>query len=86
MPGQEGARGHDSVHPEAGWQQLGQGGDHGAVSPIRPRAGSLAAQDGDLMTQYQDLRVLRSVAPGEEDQPAEQSDHEQVDKSEEHDR
>jgi hypothetical protein len=38
------------------------------------------------MTQYQDLRVLRSVAPCEEDQLAEQPDHEQVDKPEEHDR
>ena len=38
------------------------------------------------MPKYQDLRVLRSIASGEEDQPAEQPDHEQVDKSDEHER
>ena len=86
MPGQEGARGHDSVQPEARWQQPGQGRDHGAVGPVRPRARNLTAQDADLVPKYQDLRVLRSVAPGQEDQPAEQPDHEQVDKSDEHDR
>jgi hypothetical protein len=86
MPGQEGVRGHDSVPPEGGRQQPGQSGDHGAVGPVRPRAGNLTAQDENLVPQYQDLRVLGSVAPGEEDQPAEQPDHEQVDKSDKHDR
>ena len=86
MPGEEGARGHDSVPPEAGWQQPGQGGNHGAVGPVQPRPGRLTAQDGDLMPKYQDLRVLRSIAPREEDQPAEQPDHEQVDKADEHER
>jgi hypothetical protein len=74
------------VQPETGRQEPGQSGDHCAVSPVRPRAGNLTAQDEDLVPKYQDLRVLRSVAPGEEDQPAEQPDHEQVDKSDEHDR
>lgn len=86
MPGEEGARGHDSVQPEAGWQQLGQGGDHCPVGPVQLRPDSLTPQDGDLVPKYQDLRVLRGIAPGEEDQPAEQPDHEQVDKADEHDR
>src|SRR5260370_31775719 len=47
--------------------------------------GNLTAQDEDLVPKYLDLRVLRSIAPGEEDQPAEQPDHEQIDKSDEHD-
>lgn len=82
MPGQEGARGHDSVQPEASWQQPGQA----AVGPVRPRARNLTAQGADLVPKYEDLRVLRSVAPSEEGQQAEQPDHEQVDKSDEHDR
>src|ERR1022692_666971 len=86
MPGEEGARGHDSVQPEAGGQQPSQSGDHCAVGPVRPRAGNLTAQDEYLVPKYQDLRVLRGITPGEEDQPAEQPDHEQVDKADEHDR
>ena len=42
------------------------------------------AQDRDLMPQYQDLHVLGGVASGEEHQPAEQPDHEQIDEAEEH--
>jgi hypothetical protein len=74
------------VQPEPGGQQPGQSGDHGAVGPVRPRTGSLVAQDEDLVPKYQDLRVLRGIAPGEEDQPAGQPDHEQAGKPDEHDR
>jgi hypothetical protein len=63
---------HDSAQAEAGRQQSGQSGDHGAVGPVQPRAGNLTAQDTGLVPKYQDLRVLGSVAQGEEDQPAKQ--------------
>jgi hypothetical protein len=39
-------------------QQPSQGRDDGTVSPVRLRAGDLAAQDRNLMPQDQDLRVL----------------------------
>ncbi len=67
-------------------QQPGHGGDHGAVGPVRPGTGNLAAQGGDLMPEHQDLGVLGGVASGEEGEPAEQLDHEQADKADEHDR
>jgi len=51
---------------------------------VRLRAGDLAAQDRDLMTQHQDLDVLRGVAAGEGRQPAERPDHEQIGEAEEH--
>lgn len=51
-----------------------------------PGAGNLAAQDGDLIPEHQDLGVLGGVASGEEREPAEQLDHEQVDEADEHDR
>ena len=38
------------------------------------------------MPQYQELNVLGAVASGEEHEPAEQPDHEQIDEAEEHDR
>jgi hypothetical protein len=38
------------------------------------------------MPEHQDLGVLGGVASGEEREPAEQLDHEQADKADEHDR
>jgi len=43
-------------------QQPGERGDHGAVSPVRLRAGNLAAQDRDLVPRHQDLNILGGVA------------------------
>jgi hypothetical protein len=42
------------------------------------------AEDRNLMTQYQDLHVFGGVAAGEQGQPAERPDHEQVEEAEEH--
>ena len=67
-------------------QQPGQGGEHGTVSPVRFRAGHLPAQDCDLVPEHEDLRVLSSVIPRQEDQPAEHPAHEEVDESDEHER
>jgi hypothetical protein len=86
VPGQHGARGHDPVQPQAPGQQPGQGGDHGTVSPVRPRARNLPPQDRYLMPQHQDLRVLSGVTPRQEHQPAEHADNEQVDEADEHER
>jgi pimeloyl-ACP methyl ester carboxylesterase len=41
----------------------------------------LTTQDRDLMPQHQDLHLLGGVGTGEERQPAEQPDHEQVQKA-----
>ena len=54
------------------------------VSPVRFRAGDLAAQDRDLVPEHQDFHVLGNIAAGEERQPAEQPDHEQIDEAKEH--
>ena len=43
----QGARYHDPVHPQAPGQQPCQGGKHSTVSPVRPRARDLPAQDRD---------------------------------------
>jgi hypothetical protein len=84
VPGEQGTGCHDPVQPQVPGQQSRQGGHHGAVSPVRSRAGDLTTQDSDLMTERQDLDILRVVAACEQRQPAEQQDHEQVDKAEEH--
>ena len=84
VPGEQGAGRHDPVQPKAPGQQPRHGGDHGAVGPVRLRAGHLTTQDRDLVPQHQDLHVLRGVAPREEHYPAEQPDHEQVHQAKEH--
>jgi hypothetical protein len=50
------------------------------VSPVRPRARDLPAQDCNLMPEHQDLRILRGVIPREEHQPAEHPDHEEIER------
>ena len=46
----------------------------------------LTAEHGDLMTEHQDLRVLGRLAAAEQDQPAEDPDHDQVEHTERHNR
>jgi hypothetical protein len=58
-------------------------GSASAVSPVRLRARDLAAQDRDVVPQYQNLHILRDVAR-EERRPAEQSDLEQIGEAKEH--
>ena len=84
MPGEQGAGCHDPVPPQVPGQKPRQGGDHDPVSPVRLRAGDLAAQDRYLVPQHQDLRVFGCIAAREQRQPAERPDHEQVDEAEEH--
>jgi len=74
------------VQPQVSGQQPCQGCDDGTVGPVQFRAGNLAAQDGYLVPQDQDLRVLGGMAPCEQRQPAEQPDHEQVDETDEPER
>jgi hypothetical protein len=55
-----------------------------AAVNLLSRAGDLAAQDGDLMPEHQDFHVLGNIAAGEERQPVEQPDHEQIGEAEGH--
>ena len=86
VPGQQGSRGHYPVQPQPTWQQPGQGGEHGTVSPVQPRAGDLTTKHHDLMPEDQDLRVLGSVTARQEHHPAEHPDHEEVNETDKHER
>ena len=86
VPGQQRGRGHDPVQPQVPRQQPAQGGEHGTVSPVRPRAGDCRRKHRDVMAQHEDLRVLRGVAARQQHQPAEHPDHEQVDETDKHER
>jgi len=61
VPGQQCARRHDPVQPQAPRQHPGQGGEHGTVSPVRPRTRDLPAQHRHFVPQHEDLRVLGGV-------------------------
>jgi hypothetical protein len=74
------------VQPQVSRQQPGQGGEHGTVSPVRPGAGDLPAQDSDLVPQREYLYILRGIASRQQRQPAEHPDHEQIDEASEHER
>jgi hypothetical protein len=54
---------HDPVQPQAPGQQPRQGCEHGTISPVRPGACDLPAQDSDLVPQHEDLCSLRGIAP-----------------------
>jgi hypothetical protein len=58
VPGEQGARRRDPVQAKVPGQDPRQGGDHGAVGPVRLRAAELMVQYRNLVPQDQDLRVL----------------------------
>ena len=51
VPGQQGGRGDDAVQPQMLGQQPGQGGEQGAVCPVRLGPGDLSAEYRDFMAQ-----------------------------------
>jgi hypothetical protein len=64
-----------------GGQQPGRRDQDRTVRPGQPRGLDLALEDGDLMTQEEDLGVLGAVGAGEQGQPAEHAEHRQVGES-----
>ena len=83
MPAQQGPRGDDQAQLAelAARQQPGQRGQHRPVGPRQPRGLDLALEDGNLVPQDQDLRVLGTVRAGEQGKPAEHAQHRQVGES-----
>jgi hypothetical protein len=74
------------VQSQAPGQQPRQGGKHGTIRPVRPRASDLATQHRNLMPEHQDLSVLRGITARQQHKPAEHPDYEQVHKTEQHER
>ena len=60
VPGEQSARRHDPLYPKVPGQQPRQGGYHRPVSPVRFRAGDLAAQDRDLVLEHQDFHAWKT--------------------------
>ena len=51
---------------------------YAAVGPGQPRCPDLTLENGDLVTQDEDLSILGEVGPGEQDKPAEHPEHREV--------
>src|ERR1039457_2801377 len=86
VPPQDGAGGDQPVHPQPCRQETDERGEDCAVGPVQPGPGIGAAQHGDLVPQHQQLGVLGSRAPAEQDQPAAQPDENEIEQAEGHGR
>ena len=83
VPPQHSARGDNQAklaEVTAG-QQRGQRGQDRPVGPGQPRCPDLTLENGDLVTQDEDLSILGEVGPGEQGKPAEHPEHREVDQS-----
>jgi hypothetical protein len=78
MPTQQRARRDQPGRPLRPGQQPGQGGEYHPVDPVQLRPGMLLPQDRDLLTQHQQLGVLRRRRARQQHQPASQADEHQV--------
>ena len=76
--------GDQPVHRQPSRQEADQRGEHSAAGPVqaRPRIG--AAQHGDLVPQYQQLRVRGGGLAAGQDQPPAQPREDQVEQTEGH--
>jgi hypothetical protein len=74
VPAQHSPRGDDQAQLAelAAGQHPGQRGQHRPIGPGQPRSLDLPLEDGDLVPQDQDLRVLGALGAGEQGEPAEQ--------------
>lgn len=84
MPGQQRARRDQAMATQPGWQQAGQPSQDCPVGPVKPGTGDLAAQDRYLMTEHHDLGVLRRLAAAQQEQPAKDLGHGEIQKSDRH--
>ena len=57
MPAQDRFAGDEERCPPLPWHQPRQGGDECPVRPGEAGTGALAAQDGELVTEHEDLAV-----------------------------
>ena len=83
VPAQHRPRGDDQAQlPEAApGQQPGQRRQDRPVGPRQLRRLDLALEDGNLMTQEQDLGIFGPIGASEKGEPAEHAEHRQVGES-----
>jgi hypothetical protein len=72
--------------PQPAGEQASQGGQDRSVWPTQARPGQLTTQHRDFVTQDEDLDILGGGAAGEQSEPAEQPEYDQIQQLEQHDR
>ena len=58
MPVQDRVGGDQAMAPQRSGQPLDEGGEHSSVGPVQAWSWVGAAQDGDFVTQHEELDVL----------------------------
>ena len=86
MPGQQCRRSYQPVRTHSPRQEPDQRRNDRPVRPVELRFRSSPAQHSALVTQHQDLRVLRCRGSGEQSQPTSNADKDQVQQPKPHDR
>ena len=84
MPAQDRARGDQPVILYRGGQQPDQPGQDRPIGPVQPRPGIAPPQERDLVPQHQQFSVLRRARAGEQHQPADQPDEDQIQQPQRH--
>jgi hypothetical protein len=84
MPAQQGLGRDQEARPAGPGQHAADRGQQGAVGGLKPGSWGLAAQDGELMAQHQDLKVLGGVAAGQEREQLDGAAHGEVGESGQH--
>jgi hypothetical protein len=79
---QDGTGRDQPVHRQPSGQVPDQCGEDGAVGPVQPGPGPGAAQHGDLVPQHQQLGVLGGRRAAGQDQPAADTDEDQIEQAE----
>ena len=75
VPAQDRLGGDEEGSPALPWHETGQGGDECPVGPRESGPTDLAAQDGQLVAEQEDLRLLgRGVHPMDTEQPEDATD------------
>jgi hypothetical protein len=86
VPGEQGRRSDDPVRAQGSGQAPGQRGNDRAVGPVEPRFRVAPAKYGDLVPEHQQFGVLRRRGPGEQRQPPDDADEDQIHQPKAHDK
>jgi hypothetical protein len=66
VPAQQRLRLHEEARPAGLGQHAADRGQQGTVGGLQPESWDLAAQDGELVAQHQNLKVLGAITASEQ--------------------
>ncbi len=84
MPAQDRVRSDEAVTTQCAGQPPHERGEHGPVRPLQARTRVCAMQDGDLVTQHEELDVLGGGRAAQQQDQAEHLPEDQIQQSQRH--